>query len=279
MARRARRVESRSAAGPGRHLAATPDAGRVDEHDLAAAPLEPRIDRVPRRARHLRDDDALLAEEGVEQARLADIRSPDQGDRGRSLVGRRDLGVPASGGRVDEVQVIVRPGLACLAVPRLILDDAGSARDDPSAMSSAQTSASACARLARQLLGALRRQVPDQHVEQIGDAPAVDWPRSGGSAPSRADGTRPPRAPASRCRPCSPPRGPACPGRRSSSAASCRRVSDQSRRVDDEDDEVRLGDGQSGLVLDPLSMSSSGTTSRPPVSTTTNRRPFHSASP
>ena len=51
------------------------------------------------------------------------------------------------------------------------------------------------------------------------------------------------------------------------------------RGVDHEQDHVRLGDREARLVLDLRLDRVVGSISRPPVSTTTNRRPFHSASP
>src|SRR5205085_12683977 len=45
-----RRVALRG--GPGRDAAAPPDAGRVDEDDLAPPPLQPRVDRVARSEEH-----------------------------------------------------------------------------------------------------------------------------------------------------------------------------------------------------------------------------------
>ena len=49
--------------------------------------------------------------------------------------------------------------------------------------------------------------------------------------------------------------------------------------IDHEDDDVGLGDRQPGLLLDARLDGIVGSSSRPPVSTSTNRRPFHSPSP
>ena len=67
-------------------LAAPADAGGVDQHDLAAAPRQAGVDGVARRPGDVADDRPLLAEQGVEQARLADVRPPDEGDRRRLAV-------------------------------------------------------------------------------------------------------------------------------------------------------------------------------------------------
>src|SRR3954449_4920543 len=48
-------------------------AGSVDEDERAIPALQHRVDRVSRRAGDLADDDALPAEELVEEARLADV--------------------------------------------------------------------------------------------------------------------------------------------------------------------------------------------------------------
>ena len=85
---RVQRADRRVALGrrARRDLAAPPDPGRVDQHDLAAAPGQPRVDRVAGRARDLRHDRPVLAEQRVEQARLADVRA---GRRTRSRPARR----------------------------------------------------------------------------------------------------------------------------------------------------------------------------------------------
>ena len=60
---RAQRPQRRVAlgGGAGRDLAAPPDAGGIDEDDLAAAPGQARIDGVAGRPGRLRDDRAFLA--------------------------------------------------------------------------------------------------------------------------------------------------------------------------------------------------------------------------
>src|SRR5204863_68310 len=85
------------------------DPRRIDEHDLAASPLQRRVDRVASRTGNLRHDRALLPEELVEKARLAYIRTAHEGDCRRLVVGcSRERGVPPSGGRllVDEVNPV-----------------------------------------------------------------------------------------------------------------------------------------------------------------------------
>ena len=66
-------------------LALAADPGGVDEHERAVAALEHGVDRVARRARHLGDDHALLAEQRVQQARLADVRPAEDRDADRLL--------------------------------------------------------------------------------------------------------------------------------------------------------------------------------------------------
>ena len=55
------------------------DARRVDEHDLGVGPVEHAHDAVPRRLRLVGDDRHLLAEDAVEQRRLADVGPPREG--------------------------------------------------------------------------------------------------------------------------------------------------------------------------------------------------------
>src|SRR3954454_11777455 len=57
-----------------------PHPGRVHEHERPLAARVDRVDGVARRPRHLRDDDPLLAEDRVQQARLADVRAAENGD-------------------------------------------------------------------------------------------------------------------------------------------------------------------------------------------------------
>src|SRR5207237_7088070 len=56
------------------HLAALSQPGGIDEHERAPLVVERRVDRVPRGARLVRHDQALLAEQAVHQARFAHVR-------------------------------------------------------------------------------------------------------------------------------------------------------------------------------------------------------------
>ena len=58
-------------------LRGAPDAGGVDEDQLATLDLDRRVDRVAGGAGDFGDDHAVVAEEGVDQGRLADIRPAD----------------------------------------------------------------------------------------------------------------------------------------------------------------------------------------------------------
>ena len=58
-------------------LALAPDARRVNEAETLAVTLQERVNGVARRARDGRDDDALLADEPVQERRLPRVRSPD----------------------------------------------------------------------------------------------------------------------------------------------------------------------------------------------------------
>ena len=80
-------------------VALAPQPGRVDEHELALAAPQHRVDRVARRAGHLGDDRPLLAEQLVQQARLADVRPAEDRDADR-LVADRGLG--GAGQRRDD---------------------------------------------------------------------------------------------------------------------------------------------------------------------------------
>ena len=71
-------------------LAATAQARRVDEHERRVAALQHRVDRVARRARDLRDDHPLAADEPVEERRLAHVRAAEDRDADR-LGPDRDL--------------------------------------------------------------------------------------------------------------------------------------------------------------------------------------------
>ena len=81
-------------------LAAAPQAGSVDEHEGRLAPLQHRVDRVARRARHLGDDDALPADEPVEERRFADVRAPEDRDADRL---RADRDLPRAGQPRDDL--------------------------------------------------------------------------------------------------------------------------------------------------------------------------------
>ena len=77
------------------NFAAAPDAtrpahaGGVHDSEPAAMPQERHIDRVARRTGHIADQHALLADQTVDQRRLADVGTPDDGDSG--FVRRRGL--------------------------------------------------------------------------------------------------------------------------------------------------------------------------------------------
>ena len=164
-------------------LAAAPDAGGVDEDDLAPAPLQRRVDRVAGRAGHLADDRPVLPEEGVEERRLADVRAADEGDR-RGLVvlrGGGDRGVPAGGHGVG----LVGARAVAVLVRLLVADDerlevagrdvAGPRRRLPSR-----------GPFGRAPPVGLGRERPDDRVEQVAGARGRATRRSGRSPPSRA---------------------------------------------------------------------------------------------
>ncbi len=65
-----------------RHLARPANARRVDDAELLAVPLQERVDRVARGARHLRDDHPVLAQQPIDERRLARVRAADDRDRG-----------------------------------------------------------------------------------------------------------------------------------------------------------------------------------------------------
>ena len=73
---------------PWRWLPLTAHAGGVDEHERAVVRLEHGVDRVAGRSRNVRDDQPLLPQQRVEQARLADVRPAEDRDADR-LVGHR----------------------------------------------------------------------------------------------------------------------------------------------------------------------------------------------
>ncbi len=73
------------------HARAAPYAGRVDEHELAAVALARHEDAVARRARLLRRDQPIRAEQPIDQRGLADVRPADHGDLRSVLLGERGL--------------------------------------------------------------------------------------------------------------------------------------------------------------------------------------------
>ena len=74
-----------------------PHARRVDQHEAAPVALERHVHGVARRARLVEGDHALLADQPVDQRRLADVRPADHADADRALGGLVGLG----GGRLD----------------------------------------------------------------------------------------------------------------------------------------------------------------------------------
>jgi hypothetical protein len=62
-----------------RHLRAPPQAGGVDQRQRPAIELDARVDRVARRPRLRRHDHPFLAEQTVDERRLAHVRAADQG--------------------------------------------------------------------------------------------------------------------------------------------------------------------------------------------------------
>ncbi|CAM2159381.1 hypothetical protein PT2222_50242 [Paraburkholderia tropica] len=69
------------------HLAATAQAGRVDQRVLLAVALEIHIDRIARRAGHVERDHAIFADQRVHERRLADVRATDDRDFHAVLAG------------------------------------------------------------------------------------------------------------------------------------------------------------------------------------------------
>ena len=70
----------------------------VDQHVSVAVPLERDVDRVARRARLVERDQPLLADQAVDERRLADIRPPDDADADRTL---RTASADIGRGRLD----------------------------------------------------------------------------------------------------------------------------------------------------------------------------------
>jgi hypothetical protein len=114
-----------------RHLAGATDAGRVDDAELLLVPLQDRVDRVPRGARHLADDHPLFLEQPVDQRRLADVGPADDGDLGLDrILGRLGLGdrQPAGHGVeqiADARSVLRRDRHDRVEAQRVELDHAG----------------------------------------------------------------------------------------------------------------------------------------------------------
>ena len=85
-------------------LAAAAHARRVDQRELRAVLREVRVDGIARRARHIADDDALLAENRIDDGGLADIRAADDGNADLILV--LDLFLLLREGRDDRVEQV-----------------------------------------------------------------------------------------------------------------------------------------------------------------------------
>ena len=69
-------------------LAAAAHAGGVDERELAAIARERHEDAVAGGAGHVAGDDAVLADQSVDERRLAHVRATDDGDTDAAVVGR-----------------------------------------------------------------------------------------------------------------------------------------------------------------------------------------------
>ena len=145
--------------------------GGVDQDDLAAAVGEGRVDRVAGRARDVADDHPLFAEQGVDQARLADVRPADDRDRHRLVRVGGHRRVPAGGlgiGRPVGVLVVIG---AVLVAERRSGADVG--QDEARGHVALPLPGLDLACLAGDLLGRLGRQRPHDRVEQVARAPAV----------------------------------------------------------------------------------------------------------
>ena len=235
---------------------------------------------VPGRLRH---DRPLLAQQRVEQARLADVRPADERDRRRLVVLGRHLGVPAGGDAsasdasrrrrvvVLVVAVVVVLGLVGLARRRT----APAARSRPPSPRPRPRPRGSCGPAPRRS----RAAAPTRRRRAGRRRRARGWPRSRTSPPSRTRRTR--RRLSSRCS-LSALLAATSTGlvvRRRSSAASW------SAGVGPVAASTRNTMTSASLIASRAwswtcsSIGSPGAISRPPVSTTTNRRPFHSASP
>ena len=98
-------------------LALAAQAGGVDQQERAAVVLEHGVDRVARRARHLRDDRALGADERVEERRLADVRPAEDRDADRLVAETCAAAVALSSQPRDDLVEQVA-GVVCRACPR-----------------------------------------------------------------------------------------------------------------------------------------------------------------
>ena len=74
------RAHDRELLHPLVHLGLAADAGGVDEEEFAVLVFKGGVHGVARRARHVGDDDALLAEDAVQKRGLAHVRLADDGD-------------------------------------------------------------------------------------------------------------------------------------------------------------------------------------------------------
>ncbi len=90
-----------------RHASGPPDAGGVKNAERALLPLEHGVNRIPRRPRHVAHDRPLLAQQSIEERRLADVRPADDRHAGLDLLDRRRRLTSALGeARDDLVQQI-----------------------------------------------------------------------------------------------------------------------------------------------------------------------------
>ncbi|MEJ7697751.1 MAG: hypothetical protein WKF78_14315 [Candidatus Limnocylindrales bacterium] len=163
----ARSVEIALRGGTGRDLASAPDASGVDQDDLRPAPGQAGIDRVAGRARDVRDDRPVLAEQRVQQAGLAHVGPAQEGDRCGSRVGLgRHGGIPAGGLRVERRRVL----LVELLVLRLVDHERFQATGRHFVGPFVRLR---LARLAGEFLIRLGREGPHDGVQQVSRAPTV----------------------------------------------------------------------------------------------------------
>src|SRR5207302_6938510 len=80
-----------------------PQTGRVDEHERPPVVLEDGVDRVARRSGDLGDDHALPSEQGVDEARLADVRPAEDRDTDRLLADLEPTAPSYTGKLLDHV--------------------------------------------------------------------------------------------------------------------------------------------------------------------------------